>query len=132
MSVTDKIIEETAKVCGISLPTESKYEYAVHTCYKCTKLMIVFDWSNSEIWSNKEPPKPIPKTVQKRHTKTIGESYWANVCPFCDSVQGDWYLNVEPGGVFSGIPDYDDFYKFPEKQEMREIEEKEPEQQNLL
>lgn len=131
MLETDRVIEEVAKECGVLLPVESKYEYALHICYKCEKQMIVFDWSNSEMWSKEEPPEPIPKTVQKRYTQTIGESYWANVCPFCNSVQGDWYLNMEPGGAFSGMPDYDGLCFSPEKQVEKVVEE-EPKQQSLL
>lgn len=131
MSEANKTIQEIAKECGVPLPIESKYDYALHTCYKCERQMIVFDWSNSEMWGKEEPPEPIPKTVQKRYTKTIEDSYWANVCPFCDSVQGDWYLNMEPGGAFSGIPDYDDSY-FTQNERVEDVVEIEPEQQSLL
>jgi hypothetical protein len=128
----EKTIEMVARECGVNLPDKSKYDYALHTCYICKKQMIVFSWIDSEIWDKNEPSAPIPKTVQKRFTKTSGNSYWANVCPFCDSVQGDWYLNMEPGGVFSGIPDYDDFEDTHGKQVIDDAEEKIPEQQNLF
>jgi ssDNA-binding Zn-finger/Zn-ribbon topoisomerase 1 len=132
MSEISRSLEQIAKECGIDLPLiDSKYEYTLHTCYKCDKQMIVFDWSNSELWGKEVPPEPVPKTVQLRYTKTIDESYWANVCPFCDSVQGDWYLNMEPGGAFSGIPDYDSLHKLPEKHPEQEVE-KEPEQKGLF
>lgn len=132
MSKISKLLEQTAKECGIDLPlTDSSYEYALHTCYKCDRQMIVFNWSNSELWEKEVPPEPIPKIVQLRYTKTIDESYWTNVCPFCDSVQGDWYLNMEPGGVFSGIPDDDSFNKLTEKYLEHEAE-KEPQQKGLF
>lgn len=133
MKEQDKKLLDAVRECGVVLPENSDYYYALHTCYKCNKPMVVFDWNSSELWDKKDPPKPIPKTVQKRYTKTTESTYWVNVCPFCDSVQGDWYLNMEPGGVFSGIPDYDEFgYQPPEKNDVKAPREEIPEQKSLL
>ncbi|HHW57747.1 MAG TPA: hypothetical protein GXX15_08810 [Clostridia bacterium] len=44
--------------------------------------------------------KPIPSTLQYRYSKTVGHKYWANVCPYCGSVQGDWFLHEESEGPF--------------------------------
>lgn len=128
----EKTIEMVARESGVTLPDKSKYDYALHTCYACNKKMVVFSWVNSEMWDKNEPPVPIPKTIQKRFTKTTGDSYWVNVCPFCNSVQGDWYLNMEPGGAFSEIPDYDDLENNDDNKVVDDSEEKTPEQQNLF
>lgn len=130
MDSSEETIKKVARECGIVLPISSEYWYDLHTCYKCDRQMVVFDWGNSEPWRKEDPPKPIPKTVQYRYSNIISDSYWANVCPFCNSVQGDWHLKME--GSFFPENDYDDFYESPEKQVVAEIEEKEPEQKSLL
>lgn len=52
-------------------------------------------------------PREIIECVQKRcptfrHTfsKTIGAKYYANNCPKCGVISGDFYLHSEPGGPF--------------------------------
>lgn len=132
MHGSTKTIEDVARECGIILPENDKYSCALHTCYKCDRQMVVFDWDGSEPWGESEPPKPIPKTIQNRYTKTSESTYWVNVCPFCDAVQGYWYLNIEPDGIFSEIPDYSYFHNSTEKRPSESNEESEPDQISLL
>ena len=46
---------------------------------------------------------PRPPTIQKRFSRTIREIYWANGCPRCGTLQGDFYLHAEPDGPFFGL-----------------------------
>ncbi|MBL8151643.1 MAG: hypothetical protein JNN15_17085, partial [Blastocatellia bacterium] len=40
------------------------------------------------------------RTVQYRFSKTVGDKYWVNTCPYCESIQGDFFLYSEPDGPF--------------------------------
>lgn len=74
-----------------SLPPSPPYYYAPHTCWRCSADMIVFLWPGGGDHSPRPPPPPIPPTVQHRVTEGGGD-YWANCCPSCSTVQGDYYL----------------------------------------
>ena len=52
-------------------------------------------------------PKDILDYVQARvpsfklkYSKTVGSRYYANTCPSCGSLSGDFYLHSEPGAPF--------------------------------
>jgi hypothetical protein len=112
-------ISDISKVTKISLPT-SYYRYAFQSCWKCNKEIIVFSW-NDEI----PALKPIPKTIQLRYSRTAGHKYWANTCPYCDSIQGDFFLHSEPDSPFFGVDFFFDRFppdlfpdKYPEKPEV--------------
>lgn len=93
----NKLITKTASQNKVELPSGYKYRYAPYDCWKCGANIIIFKWGNSLLsGSIKEPPKPMPKTLAKRSTAMSGETYWANVCANCDSVQGDFHINSEP------------------------------------
>ena len=68
-----------------------KYKAGINSCYKCQKSILCFDWKNRVQWSVKRPPDPVPRTVQFRYSRTTGSKYWANTCPYCGSIQGDWF-----------------------------------------
>lgn len=98
---------ERAKVIahetGQPLPG-SYYRYGIHTCWKCNKKMLVYAWPNSSELENNEPGgQPRPSTVKYRYSNTQGESYWANCCPYCDAIQGDFYLYSKPDGPFFSL-----------------------------
>jgi len=102
---TERIAQET----GIALPSGYAYRYAPYSCWKCAKEILVFKWCHGRIEGEIEKPlAPIPRTVQERYTSTSEETYWANTCPHCDSVQGDWFLSVEPDSPFFMLHDIDD------------------------
>jgi hypothetical protein len=100
----NNLINKIASDTNVGIPGGYKYRYAPYECWKCHKKMIIYKWTNSLIEGNiEEPPEPIPSSVQKRYTKTSNETYWANVCPNCDSVQGDWFISIEPDSPFFGL-----------------------------
>ena len=39
-------------------------------------------------------------TFQLRYSKTMQEKYYANTCPACGVIAGDFYLHSEPGAPF--------------------------------
>ena len=52
-------------------------------------------------------PKPILEYVQKRvptyqyrYSKTVQTRYYANTCPSCGMLSGDFFLHSEPGAPF--------------------------------
>ena len=42
----------------------------------------------------------IQPHIEWRFSRTAGDSYWANICPHCGALFGDFYLHSEPGGAF--------------------------------
>ena len=105
---------EIAKQTGIELPNRY-YRYGFCKCWKCKREIIVFAWPKASEWNNSAPKvKPVPRTIQYRYSKTVGGKYWANTCPRCNSIQGDWFLFSDPDGPFFGIRcevDSQDAYK---------------------
>lgn len=96
-----KLIEEISSETGIVLPQGYQYRYAPYDCWKCEKQIIIFKWNDLlPPEENIKPPAPIPLTIRQRYTVMSGETYWANVCPVCDSVQGDFFLSCEPDSPF--------------------------------
>jgi len=43
--------------------------------------------------------KRVP-TFQQRYSKTVKDKYYANVCPNCGMLSGDFFLHSEPGAPF--------------------------------
>lgn len=98
---------QIAQASNIDLPT-TYYRYGICKCWKCKREILVFSWPRYDmgdgIWDDSPPKvKPRPRTVQYRFSKTAGGTYWANTCPYCQSVQGDFFLHCEPDGPFFGI-----------------------------
>lgn len=85
-----------ASSMGIKLPT-SYYRYSLYVCWKCKRPIIVFASP-----PHQAAPKdhPMPSTMQYRYSKMADDKYWANVCIYCDSIQGDNFLHDEPDGPF--------------------------------
>jgi len=100
-----------------------RYFYAIwkKNCWKCGKeITVALDvcgWSfipchcdtleedeESEaggLWRYKMPSwllkylKSLGANIQFRKTSVVKDGYYANVCPYCGAVQGDWFLNEE-------------------------------------
>ncbi|WP_028987587.1 competence protein CoiA family protein [Thermicanus aegyptius] len=90
-----------AQSMRINLPT-AYYRYGIYTCWKCKRDILVFTWPGA-YFNNPPKMKPIPKTIRYRFSNTIGRKYWANICPYCNSIQGNHFLYFEPDGPFIGI-----------------------------
>jgi len=101
-------VREVAKSNGIDLPT-NYYRYGLCRCWKCKREIIVFAWPKDGLHNNSAPKiLPRPKNIQYRFSKTVGEKYWVNTCPFCQSIQGDFFLYCEPDGPFFCISNEED------------------------
>jgi hypothetical protein len=86
---------EAAEVAGRSgqtLPPSPPYRAAAHHCWRCAAEMVVFLWPGGGGHSARKPIPPRPSTVRLCATEGYGAEYWANCCPSCHAVQGDWYL----------------------------------------
>ncbi|HBZ6168958.1 TPA: hypothetical protein ML354_001633 [Salmonella enterica] len=68
---------------------EDKYVADITYCWKCEEMIPVFSFGSST---------SRPYTVQYRYSKTAQEKYWANTCPKCKAMQGDWFIYMEPSG----------------------------------
>ncbi|MFM8332818.1 MAG: competence protein CoiA family protein [Candidatus Methylumidiphilus sp.] len=101
--------EQVAKVCGIELPT-AYYRHGLCTCWKCKREIIVFAWPKNGIHDDSPPKiKPVPKTVQYRYSNTLNGKYWVNTCPYCQSIQGDFFLHRESDGPFFAVNIEEDY-----------------------
>ena len=85
----------------------AEYYPAPIDCYRCSKRTVVYAWGDSTWESERPPPAPVPRSVQRRTSQTAG-TYWANTCFACGAMQGDYFLHHESGGPFSRIPRGDD------------------------
>lgn len=95
--------KELAKQSNIDLPI-SFYRFGISKCWKCNKRILVFTWPNHSSFSITEPTKkPKPRTIQWRYSNTVRSTYWANCCPFCNRIQGDFFLYDDYGGPFYGF-----------------------------
>ena len=95
-----KKVHIIAQRSNIDLPS-SFYRYSYTSCWKCKKNILVFTWPSNYSQSNQKPlQKPIPRTIVYRYSKTAGHKYWANTCPYCKAIQGDFFLYNEPDGPF--------------------------------
>ncbi len=107
-------VAQIAQQTGIELPV-SYYRYAPCRCWKCKKIILVFTWPGQALHSEKPPDKqPCPKTIRYEFSKTIGSKYWVNTCPYCQAIQGDFFLHCEPDRPFFGFscgPDTPDAFQ---------------------
>ena len=39
-------------------------------------------------------------TFKRQYSQTVGQTYFANTCPKCGVLSGDFYLHAEPGAPF--------------------------------
>lgn len=93
-------VRQIAKASGLELPN-TYYRYGFCKCWKCKREIVVFAWPKDGMHDNSAPKiKPPPGTVQYRYSKTAGDKYWVNTCPYCQSIQGDFFLYSEPDGSF--------------------------------
>ncbi|MEQ6359502.1 competence protein CoiA family protein [Thermoanaerobacter thermohydrosulfuricus] len=97
-----KKAETIAQKTKVKIPTEY-YLYGITKCWKCRKEILVFTWAGHTSFSREMPKKrPFPRTIQYRYSKTVGHKYWANTCPYCGAIQGDFYLYGEIESPFLG------------------------------
>jgi len=88
-----------AKHTGQAIPPSPPYRFAPHPCWRCGLEMVVYQWPGGGGHSRRGPPEPRPATIRLCATEGYGAEYWANCCPACHAVQGDWHLQ-------RGNPDY--------------------------
>ena len=97
-----------AEQCNIDLPI-SFYRYGISVCWACKKQILVFAWPDHPCFSTTEPTKePRPRTIQWRYSNTIKSEYWANCCPFCNRIQGDFFLFNTYDSPFFGLDEGED------------------------
>jgi hypothetical protein len=96
-------VKQVAKASNVELPA-AYYRYGFCKCWKCKREIIVFAWPKDGMHDDSAPKvKPCPRTVQYRFSKTVGDKYWVNTCPYCQSIQGDFFLYGEPDGPFFAV-----------------------------
>lgn len=96
----DSIIDEISKRTGIKVPI-SIFRYGFTDCWKCEEPILVFSWPNKDASDlDSDSFKNKPDSIKFVFSKTKGTEYWANTCPFCEALQGDFFLYNEPDGPF--------------------------------
>jgi predicted RNA-binding Zn-ribbon protein involved in translation (DUF1610 family) len=89
-AIRDRAVDIARRI-QLTLPPNPPYEWVPHRCWRCESDTVVFLWPGGGDHSTAAPPDPIPRTLQHRVTEGGGD-YWANSCPSCSTVQGDYYL----------------------------------------
>lgn len=84
-----------ANALDFPLPPCPPYKYVTHECWRCHMSMVAFLWPGCGNHSTRQPPHPVPPTIQLRFTEAWGGEYWANCCPRCSAVQGDHFLRTD-------------------------------------
>lgn len=103
------IVEYQSKIQSISQQTqvsipEMYFRTAYNDCWKCGKEILIFVWPGDSMHSHKLPTDiERPETIQFRYSKMAGTKYWANTCPYCNSIQGDFFLYSEPDSPLFGF-----------------------------
>ena len=106
-----KNVERVARKFGIAdslysahrNDVRARYVASFSECYKCKSEIPLFWWRGVP-FCEQEPPEPRPHTIQYRRSTRYGDSYWANTCPACHSMQGDNYIYLGSRAVFAGMP----------------------------
>lgn len=96
------------KVEALQVATDSKvpvpetyYRYGLCACYRCGREVLVFTYPGHQNDPTSIPThRPIPVTLRFQFSKTVGNEYWMNTCPYCRASQGDFFLYNEPDGPF--------------------------------
>jgi len=92
--------QEIAALTGQPIP-QSYYLCAPSQRWKCHKEILVYSWPGANAYSEHRPEQePVPATVRHKYSDTVKQKYWANTCPFCRSLQGNFFLYSEPDGAF--------------------------------
>jgi predicted RNA-binding Zn-ribbon protein involved in translation (DUF1610 family) len=94
-------LQEVSNSTGVTLPREY-YRTTTSHCWKCKKEILVFDWPGNRD-SDAVPNEPRPNSIQYRYSKTVGHKYWANTCPYCHQIQGNFFMFSEPDSNFFGF-----------------------------
>jgi hypothetical protein len=99
-SVFYKKLDEISQATNVSIP-DQYYRTAFHTCYKCNKEMLTFRWPEDFIFGPRISNDPQrPKTIEFLDSFNASYTYWANTCPYCNSLQGEHYINDHPESLF--------------------------------
>ncbi|RKU31513.1 hypothetical protein C6497_01575 [Candidatus Poribacteria bacterium] len=87
-------VTKVVKQTRIKLPDRDScyYRYGIDKCWNCQREIILYTWPGDD-WDTSPPKKkPIPQTIKFCYSRTIGHKYWANTCPCCKRIQGDFFL----------------------------------------
>lgn len=90
-SLREQDLERALHKAGLVCPPG--YKVSPVPCYRCGELIPIFDWGGGG-WTTKTPPEPRPRTVQWRSSRQAEKSYWANTCPHCRALQGDFHVRT--------------------------------------
>lgn len=93
-----RVLERISRDAEQPVPDRgSPYWAEPFTCWNCKARMLVYSWNQHGWMTDTPPPEPRPSTVRYRYSRTADGSYWVNVCPRCESIQGDNYVFAPAG-----------------------------------
>lgn len=110
-------LEEVSQKSNVPIPGEF-YRTGISICWKCDNPILVFTWPGKQEWTQEKPNGQCPKTLEFRKSNTLGSMYLANTCPYCQALQGDFYLSRPNNPFFNfncGEDTPEDFQKDKEK-----------------
>lgn len=105
-------VKLVSKQTNVPIPTGGYYRYGIIPCWACGKNILVFAWPG-KYWRGlatgpgiTAPPleKPVPRTIRVIKKGDINKFYWLNTCPYCEAIQGDYFLDRQSNGIFCGAP----------------------------
>jgi hypothetical protein len=110
--IIKKIFDDDVTAIAAELQIEvpqAVYRYAPYVCWSCKEKMLVYAWPpNREHFPQEEPPHGKPPSIKWVKTRTAETSYWGNVCPHCNNVQGGWFVHIEPDSPLFGLGEIED------------------------
>lgn len=103
LDVADRYGIDRALYTPLKNPSLTNYVADTEKCFSCKCEIPVFWWDGVPFCEG-EPPSPKPKTIQRRHSKKYGGTYWANTCANCNAIQGDNFLYILDNAPFRDLP----------------------------
>jgi len=103
ISAYESKIQTISHKTGTAIP-ETFFRTAYNDCWKCGEEILIFVWPNDSMRGDLLPNGiGRPETIQFRYSKMAKTKYWANTCPYCNSLQGDFFLYSEPDSPLFGF-----------------------------
>lgn len=82
----------TKMLRSLSFYVSDKYRVKPHQCFRCHEMVVVFTWDEHAMCSQAMPPRPIPRSVKYRYSRSLQKKYWVNTCHNCGATLADSFV----------------------------------------
>jgi RNase P subunit RPR2 len=108
-------MSEISRKTKVEIPDEF-YRPTCGSCWRCGREILIFAWPTQGMHNSRVPEHiPRPKTIQYRYSRQARSKYWVNTCPYCNNIQGDFFLFSDSHSPLFGFhcsgPAPDDYEK---------------------